>query len=167
MTKKVVPLFALITLAACLFSYKLGSAPTALAKAPAPQEMSDQAAPQTLPTAPATWTLTAQGGGTKVATLTRPAGGSGVKHVATCIAFSENSVGTTYADFGVALRDGPSQTGTVIWQYAVTAEPGVSIDHSICDLNIVGSANTAMTLEMSGDTQFVGESVNLVGYDAQ
>jgi len=49
MTKKILPLFALITVAACLLSYKFGSAPVALAKArPAAQDSSDSTSPLTL-----------------------------------------------------------------------------------------------------------------------
>src|SRR5260370_7352034 len=63
MTKKVLSLFTLITLAACLFSYKVGSAPVALAKArPSPQETADSATALTLPAAPATWALWTGGG---------------------------------------------------------------------------------------------------------
>jgi len=90
-----------------------------------------------------------------------------LKHVATCLAFSEENAGTTLANYALFLRDGPSQTGTVIWQYDIAVEPGVSIEHSICDLNIVGSANTAMTLEFTSVGGVTGETVNLVGYDAQ
>jgi hypothetical protein len=166
MTKKLLPLLALITLGACLLTYKLGSAPVALAKAmPNPQEASESAVPLTLPTAPATWTLTAEdtSGGTTFASATRPAGGAGVKHVATCISFSFYQ--TSGSGSFLYLRDGPSKTGTILFQLIPVAVGSPSVVQSVCGLNIVGSPNTPMTLEFA--TDFSGqEALNLVGYDA-
>jgi hypothetical protein len=167
MTKKILPLFALITLAACLLSYKAGSAPVALANARStPQDASESEVPLALPTAPATWTLTAEdvSGGTTFASATRPAGGAGVKHVATCISFSFYQ--TSGSGSFLYLRDGPSKTGTILFQLIPVATSAPSVLQSVCGLNIVGSPNTPMTLEFA--TDFAGqEALNLVGYDAQ
>lgn len=156
MTKKVLPVFVLITLAACLLSYKFGSVPVA------------RAGEQTLPAAPATWTLTAyEASANKAATASRPAGGAGVQHVATCISFSfQVSPGTQYGGSYLYLRDGASGTGNVLWQLLPGELPGANITQSVCDLNIVGSPNTPMTLEFANGAN-AGEALNLVGYDAQ
>ncbi len=164
MTKKVLPLFVLITLAACFLSYKFGSSPVALAKArPTAQETSESAVPLTLPTAPATWTVSAGSSGTQPATVTKAAGGAGVKHVVTCISFSESNFGGSGYDYNVALSDGV--TGN-IWRQTISVPAGTVVS-SVCDLNIVGSPNAAMTLAFGGVASGFGEFVNLVGYDAQ
>lgn len=172
MTKKVLPLFVIITLAACLFSYKLGSAPVALAKGrTSAQEISESAAPLTLPTAPATWALTKYlgTGGTPGASVSRPAGGTGVQHVATCISVSIGLLGSAPSSEGelAVLRDGASGTGTILFQTYFSLQPGQSSTQSVCDLDIVGSPNTPMTLEFEAGTSYTIEYVNLIGYDAQ
>jgi len=169
MTKRVLPLVVLITLGACLICYEFGSGPVVLAKAPqTAQETSDSVTPQTLPTAPANWILTAsETSNNRIATATRAAGGAGVKHVATCISFAiyDPSTTATVGSF-LYLRDGPSGTGTILYQLYLFLTPGTGVTHSVCDLNIVGSPNTPMTLEFSSGVNN-SESVNLVGYDAQ
>jgi hypothetical protein len=174
MTKKILPLFTIITLAACLLSYKLGSAPVALAEpGAAAQEMAAQDSPATLPTAPATWTAFFPFNGGGVPTATRAAGGAGVKHVATCISVHLTDNRSNFILFPVALRDGLSGTGTPLaeWNLGMTATNGTGSQIDLCDLNIVGSANTSMTLEFNPinwpiPSRAAG-SVVLVGYDAQ
>lgn len=46
-----------------------------------------------------------------------------------------------------------------------STNPAYSEFH-VCDLNIVGSANTAMTLQSLTTGSFVYENIGLVGYDA-
>ncbi|SRR6266851_3213166 len=174
MTKKTLPLFALIILAAGSLSYKLGSAPVALAKPRTDtQEIAEQAASPTLPTAPATWTAhwPVSNPISQDPSVTRAAGGAGVKHVATCISVHFINSSGTLVSFPVELRDGPSGTGTTLaeWQIGSTATNGPGAQIELCDLNIVGSANTPMTLEVNpGNWGAKGTaSVNLVGYDAQ
>ena len=148
MTKKILPLFVLITLAACLLSYKIGSAPVALAKArPNPQDASESAAPMTLPTAPGTWTVTGAGGSGQRVSISRPAGGTGVKHVATCIIGDYIVAPSASAAAGqvISLRDGLSGTGTLLASWGFYVLPGTSFNVSFCDLNVVGSPNTPMT----------------------
>lgn len=168
MTKKVLPLFVLITLAACLLSYKVGSAPVALAKGrAAAQETSDSATPLTLPAAPATWTLWNAGGNTTAPiTVTQPAGGAGVQHVATCvIATFVNSAASAGGDT-VTLWDGNYSIGKVLLAWDLRALIGTSDSVNLCGLNVVGSANTPMTLSILDYAQ-VGGTVGLIGYDAQ
>jgi hypothetical protein len=170
MPKKAVSLFTLLMLAACFMSYKLGSTPVAMAKA-SPQENAAALPPPTLPAAPATWTLTKEMGtaGTPGASVSRPAGGTGVKHVATCISVSIGLNPSAPSPEGelVVLRDGASGTGTILFQTYSLLQPGQVFAQSVCDLNIVGSSNTSMTLEFESNTTYLTETVNLVGYDAQ
>ena len=160
--KKVVLFFAILAIVGCIVSYRLGTAPIAHAKPRStPEETSS------LPTAPPTWTITGASTYKQPASVTRPAGGTGVQHVVMCIAFSMNSGSPGKVSSTAILRNGPSGTGTPLWQYNFTLEPGTSVDHSVCGLNIVGSADTDMTLETSAYGSTVGSFVNLVGYDAQ
>jgi hypothetical protein len=82
MTKKVLPLFVLVTLAACLLSYKFGSAPVALAKArPNAQDISAEAVgPLTLPAPPAEWVVHDFEVNPNIASVTK-AGVTGVQHM--------------------------------------------------------------------------------------
>lgn len=165
MPRKVVFLFALLTLTACLLSYKFGSAPLALAKGRASaQETSESAASLTLPTAPATWSLTSGLKGSGGALITKPAGGSGVKHVATCVVATLSNNGGSFTPT-LTLWDG-NTSGTLLLEWALFPYTTGQTSVNVCDLNVVGSANTPMTLDIgAGANQFV--SANLVGYDAQ
>jgi len=161
---------AVIVVAATFLSFRPFSPPAALAKPHASQEGS--AGPLALPAAPPNWSLTAYACGAcgnKAASATRPAGGSGVKHVASCISFSAYVTPTTSQPLSnsVVLRDGASGTGTVVFRLDSYEPPGNGFVQSVCGLNIVGSADTAMTIEFLGINSYIGQDVNLIGYDAQ
>lgn len=86
------------------------------------------------------------------ATITRAAGGAGVRHVCKAITAT---LAVAAADVGVAgvlvnLRDGATGAGTILWskRLAVVAAGGIA-DVNITGLNIAGSPNTAMTLEFA------------------
>ncbi len=169
MPKKAVLLFTLLTLTACFLSYRLGSAPVALAKAPpAQQDMTDRATPPPLPTAPATWALINGGGNiTGVVSVTKPAGGTGVRHVATCITATYSNNGAPAGTIAnLSLVDGNPGSGTALLIWGLEALSGSSSSVNLCDLNVVGAANTPMTLEISDHTNS-NVTLNLVGYDAQ
>jgi hypothetical protein len=169
MTKKILPLFVLVTLAACLLSYKVGSAPVALAKGrSAPEGASESAAPLTLPAAPATWSLTNAGGlGNPTEVYVTEPALAGVQHVATCITATYVNAGATGSASGAGLflvngnYGGP---GVLHWELLATNGNSSSIN--LCGLNVVGSVDTPMTLEIANlPNAYV--TVNLVGYDAQ
>ncbi|MFZ1157030.1 MAG: hypothetical protein WAO10_04585 [Candidatus Sulfotelmatobacter sp.] len=148
MTKKMLPLFVLITLAACLLSYKLGSTPVAHA--------------QSLPPSPGTWTLNTSGGNESgLISVTKPAV-SGAQHVASCIAASVINSNTTAKNADVVLLSGSTQL--LAWQ--LWAPAGTQNNLNLCDLNVVGAVDTAMTLEI-GDGTDLSVEVNLIGYDAE
>lgn len=101
------------------------------------------------------------------ATITRGAGGAGVRHV--CNAVTASLVGAGANNLiQVRLRDGASGAGTILWTcwlFNGAAQPRTEV--SLSGLNIVGSAATAMTLEF--DVAPAGGAigdVSLVGFDA-
>ena len=75
--------------------------------------------------------------------------------------------GSTFFGYGIALWDGPFGTGTVVWQMYPKIPANSTFAQSICDLNIVGTANEPMVLSFGGSNTSFEEAVNLVGYDAQ
>lgn len=104
------------------------------------------------------------------ATITRAAGGAGVRHVCRSISAT---LSVALADVAVAgvlvnLRDGATGAGTILWsgRLAVVAAGGlVTVEKE--GLNIAGSLNTAMTLEFAaapGAASF--ETVTLGGITA-
>lgn len=102
------------------------------------------------------------------ATTTKAAGAAGVRHVCTGISFGFNAVNVEAGTFLINLRDGATGAGTILqsWRVGPFAAGG-SMIHSIADLNIPGSAATAMTMEFAvapaaGNFEFV----DLHGYDA-
>lgn len=117
-------------------------------------------------TAPvSTWSVTNTPAANAQATASKAAGGAGVSHVATSITvcFSGTAVA---APVTVNLRDGATGAGTVLrsWTLGISA-----INESRCvdlsGLAMIGTANTAMTIEFAGaggaNTQ---ETVTLTGY---
>lgn len=102
------------------------------------------------------------------ATVTKAAGGAGVKHVCNSITATIACGSTAQAPVFVYLRDGASGVGTIIWAAAIAAPANGVGGVCISDLNIVGSANTAMTLEFSAaGVTSSQEAVTLSGYDIQ
>lgn len=92
-----------------------------------------------------------------------------VRHVVDCISFSGAAiVAPALTRLDVNLRDGATGAGTIIWSYtvAVAATTGQSVlPHSICGLNLVGTTNTAMTLEFSASLANLIENVSVSGYN--
>lgn len=86
------------------------------------------------------------------ATISRAAAGAGVKNVCTSLSISLSSTAAPTAGSVIFnLRDGATGAGTILWSIRLSI-PGVAgqgIIHSISDLWIEGTANTAMTLESS------------------
>ena len=152
MTKRVLPV-VLITLIACLLSYKFGAAPTAHAQT----------------TGPAEWSVWTTSHSTANAYATKP-GVAGEQHIADCIiADATNAPGATPAGpIGVKLYDGTAPTGTVLLVIDLP-QPSFAVGGGqlhLCGLNLQGTAGRAMQLQIGG---FVGSSpylsVDLVGHD--
>jgi hypothetical protein len=92
-----------------------------------------------------------------------------VRHVVDCVSFSAGATTNPAATaLTINVRDGATGAGTVIWTYQVviTAATGNLVPaHSICGLNLVGTTNTAMTLEFSALLTNLIESVSISGYN--
>lgn len=106
--------------------------------------------------------------GLAAASTTTRAAVAGVRHVCTAITctFSTAAAAQSGAmDF--VLRDGVSGAGTILWGQRFLLDVNKNIQWVLTGLNIVGSVNTAMTLEMvaAGVAGSVG-TVTLTGYDA-
>jgi len=153
MTKRVLPAFLLITLAACLLVYKFASAPMAHAQTTPPPE----------------WSLWATSHSTVNASVTK-AGAAGLQHVADCILVDvSNAPGAAPAGpIGVKLYDGTVTTGTVLLAISLPQPPFTVSGGQVhlCGLNLQGTTGRPMQLQAGG---FVGTSpymsVDLVGHD--
>jgi hypothetical protein len=92
-----------------------------------------------------------------------------VRHVVDCISFSASAVVAPALTAGtVNLRDGATGAGTVLmaWSVAIPAATGQSVaPFGLCGLNLVGTTNTAMTLEFAGALANLSESVSITGYN--
>jgi hypothetical protein len=119
---------------------------------------------------PGQWVASSNPGAGTAASASRAAGGAGVRHVCTggIIVLSATTAlaGITTVTFN--FRDGASGAGTILFTVQVTLPAAVVPAFSIPlpPLNLVGSANTAMTLEGSAAVGNLMESATLFGYDA-
>lgn len=117
------------------------------------------------------WSVSSSPAAGSQATASKAAGGAGVRHVADCISFSASAATAPVATaLSVNLRDGATGAGTVIWTYTTAAAASTGelvLPHSICGLAVVGTANTAMTVEFSAGLANLVEAVNITGYDVQ
>jgi hypothetical protein len=101
--------------------------------------------------------------GSRWSVISNPAAGSqatasiaaeaSVRHVVDCIAFSAASTtAPVLTALTVNVRDGATGAGTIIWtnQVVIPAGTGQNVaPMNFCGLNLVGTTNTAMTLEFS------------------
>ena len=162
MTKKILPLFVLITLAACLLSYKLGGTPTALARASSQESVADGPSPL-LPAPPAEWVVYGEGNGTSAAVAVRPAGGAGVQHVVDCISATVATSGTAGGFINLHLFDGSGVT-LMQWLLPVVSSQYGQAGVNLCGLNVVGTANQAMYFGFQSNSGY--QSVEMIGHDA-
>lgn len=104
------------------------------------------------------------------ATTSKIAGGAGTHHVADCVSWSAGAATAPAATvLTINLRDGATGAGTILWQTTIAAAAAAT-QHgsgSVCGLNLVGSSNTAMTLEFAAGLTNEVESVSLTGFDVQ
>lgn len=118
---------------------------------------------------PGNWSVANNPAANTRATITRAAGGAGVRHICTSIAgVFLTDAGAAPASVLLQLRDGASGAGTVLWEQRMSTAGlavGQVISIALSGLQIFGTANTAMTLEFSaagGAATF--EGVALTGY---
>lgn len=105
------------------------------------------------------------------ATVSRAAGGAGVRHVATglFVTAGGGTVAPAVVDVQPTLRDGASGVGTqlTLKSVGVPAVAGTHASDATSPLNLPGSAATAMTAEFTAaGGANVFESVVITGYDA-
>jgi len=97
------------------------------------------------------------------------AAAAAVSHVLDCVSFSASSVvAPALTALTINARDGATGAGTIIWTYtvAITAATGQNVvPHSICGLNLVGTANTAMTVEFSAGLASLSEAVSMTFFN--
>lgn len=97
---------------------------------------------------PGEWAVNSEPAVSTQATATKAAGGAGVRHVCRSLHFSLAAVAAQTIIYA-RVRDGASGAGTVLWSQGVIVPAGSAVTIQLSDLNIVGSANTAMTFEWS------------------
>lgn len=115
---------------------------------------------------PGEWAIQHQPAAATQATVTRAAGGAGVRHVCRSITVSILAV-AAQGQIIVNLRDGATGAGTILWSAGFVLAAGTSDRIALSGLNIIGTANTAMTLEVAAApaaTNFA--QVAMSGYDA-
>jgi hypothetical protein len=102
------------------------------------------------------------------ATITKAAGGANVRHVCKVISATIACGATAQTPIQIYLRDGATGVGTILWAASVAA-PADGVGGVMFDsLSIMGSANTAMTLEFSAAGVTASqEVVTLAGFDIQ
>ncbi len=117
------------------------------------------------------WSVTHSPAVNTQATITKAAGSAGVRHVITAISFTlcQDATGGTPFTGIVNLRDGASGAGTILatWNIGVVTAACSNSAFHMENLNIVGSAATAATLEFTSTAPGAHtlESVHLTGYD--
>ncbi len=98
---------------------------------------------------PGEWAVNSEPAVSTQATATKAAGAAGVRHVCRSLHFSLAAV-AAQTILSCRVRDGASGAGTILWSQQVIAPAGSAVHIELSDLNIVGSAATAMTFEWSG-----------------
>lgn len=99
------------------------------------------------------------------ATISQAAGAAGVKNVATLISYIISTVGTAQTILSIALRDGATGAGTILWQKQFILPVNYTLSESVSLPHIQGTAATAMTLEFSAAGVAASvQAVSLAGY---
>lgn len=99
-----------------------------------------------LSTGPGEWAIQAAPAAATQATASRAAAGAGNRNVLTSVTVSIGAV-AAQAPLGFVVRDGASGAGTILWRCLLGSAAGGCQTVTISGLNIIGTANTAMTVE--------------------
>lgn len=101
-----------------------------------------------------------------VATITKAAGGAGVRHICTSIMAKVVVAVTGSVVNNIYLRDGAAGAGTILWASGmIDTVQANSLAITLSNLNIIGTANTAMTLEFSSASAATNyQIVSLTGH---
>jgi hypothetical protein len=120
---------------------------------------------------PGHWTLRGiDGGGTSPASQTRAAV-AGTRHILRTISarfFTPTVLAGGSSVTVLVVRDGASGVGAILWQsYFVIATAAASEDRlDLSGLSLVGSVNTAMTVEFTVLATGTQQSLSATGYEA-
>lgn len=102
------------------------------------------------------------------ATASQAAGAAGVRHVCKRIMVSVSAGATAQTPLAFNLRDGATGAGTILWSIALSAVVNTSTFYDADNLNLIGTAATAMTIESAAATAAaVQGTVQAQGYDVQ
>lgn len=115
-----------------------------------------------------TWYVTHTPAAATQATISKAAGGAGVRHVATTITACSAQAAAAQTPIAINLRDGATGAGTIIrsWKISSTVQDSKCVDLS--GLAITGTANTAMTIEFAAAGVAGSEqTVSLTGFSVQ
>lgn len=118
----------------------------------------------------ASWSVVHTPSANAQATASKAAAGAGIKHVCKGYAWSLSSgAGAPTPELiTIAIRDGATGAGTILWQETVSlpATAGSNAGRVVTGLYLVGTANTAMTIETdSAPGANVVASVSFFGED--
>lgn len=118
-------------------------------------------------TTPGQWQVTHVPAANTQATASKAAGGAAVRHVAqtltACLGGTLQS-----ALVNVYIRDGATGAGTILWAAQILAPANDNECITLSGLNLLGTANTAMTVECSAAGGVsTNETVTLTGYSVQ
>lgn len=98
------------------------------------------------------WSMHSNPAAATAASVTRPAGNNGMRNVLDTLAATLATGATAQATaIGVVVRDGAAGVGTILWQKQVILNTNAVWDISLnlTGLGILGSPNTAMTVEFN------------------
>lgn len=112
------------------------------------------------------WTALSAPAAATRASASIAAAGAGIRRVLDSILVSV-SCAAAQAETELQIRDGATGAGTVIWQAGIILPINGTAIIALSDLGIIGSANTAMTLEFvaaPAATNF--QRCNMSGYNA-
>lgn len=98
---------------------------------------------------PGTWTVVHTPSAATAAIAAKAAGGAGVRHICRGIHASIACGANAQTPILLVLRDGATTAGTIIWSKKLSAPANSVANIDITGLAIVGSENTAMTLEFA------------------
>jgi hypothetical protein len=99
---------------------------------------------------PGTWTSTNTPVAATQATTSRAADTNGGRHVCRGVSISIAAGATAQTPIRAVLRDGATGVGGVLWSKTLSAPANGAASVDLVSLAIIGSANTAMTLEFTG-----------------
>ena len=116
---------------------------------------------------PQDWSVVSTPGAAAQATASKASAGLNMRHFCTGIYATLTTVGTLQGPIQLNLRDGATGAGTIIWSISLQLPVNGLAIIAISDLNLPGTANTAMTLEFSAAGVAASqEAVTLTGYDS-